>query len=79
MQTPKGVEAFSSRIGILQANYIPTQADITQYCSISSNINFKVIKRGRTTNWTKGMLSAIDLIVRLLGSSLPLLKVPTTQ
>ncbi|PSN70762.1 hypothetical protein BS50DRAFT_584352 [Corynespora cassiicola Philippines] len=42
-------------------NVVPT---VTQYCTISTNKNYNVAKRGRTTGWTNGRISAINSVVR---------------
>jgi len=53
--------------------------DVTQYCSISANKNYKVAKRGRTSGWTDGVLSAIDSTARLDGKDPKLDRLPTNQ
>jgi hypothetical protein len=42
----------------------PDDAAVTQYCKISPTPNYKVIKRGRTSGYTKGTISAIASTIR---------------
>jgi hypothetical protein len=70
---------ISSEIQNVPSTKIPKKAEVTQYCSFPNNVNFYVVKRGRTTDWTQGKLSAIKSTVRLDDRSLPEPAVPTNQ
>ncbi|KAF2113620.1 hypothetical protein BDV96DRAFT_601106 [Lophiotrema nucula] len=61
------------------AHYVRNRAEVTQYCSISAMQHYEVIKRGRTTGWTKGTLNAIDSTLRMQDYPLPIRKLPTIQ
>lgn len=47
-----------SSVGVLE------NVAVTRYCSISRTPNYKVIKRGRTSGYTSGTISAIDSTIR---------------
>jgi len=51
---------------------------LTRYYSISPDKNYEVAKRGRTSGWTGGTLSAIDTTICLSGKHLHK-RIPTTQ
>lgn len=63
---------ISSRIYDVPGSQIPDGDEVNevkQYCSFQKNVHFDVVKRGRTTNWTNGTLSAVPSVVRLLDPS----------
>jgi uncharacterized protein YacL (UPF0231 family) len=39
--------------------YIPNNFDVTEYATISPDDSLEVMKRGRTTRWTHGVMSAV--------------------
>ncbi|KAF2654353.1 hypothetical protein K491DRAFT_717172 [Lophiostoma macrostomum CBS 122681] len=59
--------------------YNRPRTEVTEYCSISPMKNHAVLKRGRTTGWTKGIISAIDSVVNVQDQPNFLPKVPTHQ
>jgi hypothetical protein len=61
------------------ARSISNHANVTRYCSISSNINYRVMKRGSTTGWTTGHTSAIPSAIRMQDQIPPQLQIPTAQ
>jgi hypothetical protein len=67
---------ISNRVHNVPGNHIPAQTEVTQYCSFPNDVNFDVVKRGRTTNWTKGKLTLIPSVIRL-QNRLPELEIPT--
>jgi hypothetical protein len=44
--------------------YIPDRIDVTEYATISPDVKLEVMKRGRTTVWTYGEMSAVISIQR---------------
>ncbi|KAF2109328.1 hypothetical protein BDV96DRAFT_605039 [Lophiotrema nucula] len=70
-----------------QADWVPSIArhlcdedKVTQYCKISANEHYQVMKRGRTSGWTRGTISAIDSTIRMeTRPEDPKLKLPTNQ
>lgn len=61
------------------AKHVKSGDQVTQYCSISSQENYDIVKRGRTTGWTRGTTSAVPSILRISDSPLPLPALPTIQ
>lgn len=62
--TPKTISSILPD-GPEKSKHITRGAKVTHYGSISERKNYEVAKRGRTTGWTKGMISAINSEVRL--------------
>ncbi|KAF2789345.1 hypothetical protein K505DRAFT_365686 [Melanomma pulvis-pyrius CBS 109.77] len=59
--------------------YLRNGDEVANYCSISAQKNYQVAKRGRTTGWTRGTISAIDSVVRTQDSGKPITKLSTIQ
>jgi hypothetical protein len=59
--------------------YIQNKAEVAQYCTISADMHYEVVKRGRTSGWTRGTVSAIHSVVRVTGKFQPSLALPTVQ
>jgi len=69
MEWPPSISRTLERHGLTSTNfdYINGQdrrQAVTQYCSFSARKNYKVAKRGRTSGWTNGTLSAIPSTMR---------------
>lgn len=62
----------------LTASHVVENTAVTQYCSINGNQNYDVIKRGRTSGWTKGVISGIESVVRLEDPKIKP-EIPTSQ
>lgn len=59
--------------------YIQDKVEVNQYCTISVDEHYKVVKRGRTSGWTRGTISAIGSVVRVQGNFEPSLILPSVQ
>ncbi|KAH8730967.1 hypothetical protein GQ44DRAFT_823101 [Phaeosphaeriaceae sp. PMI808] len=62
-----------------ESAYAKSGQEARHYCTISSSKNYSVLKRGRTTGWTKGTISAIASTLRLQEKGIPGPTVPTNQ
>ncbi|KAF2243053.1 hypothetical protein BU26DRAFT_438077 [Trematosphaeria pertusa] len=52
-------------------DHIGKETEVSQYCTISTDKNYKVMKRGRTTGWTEGTVSAIASTLRISDKPIP--------
>jgi hypothetical protein len=72
------LKPISCMVGDVSSDALfPYGTEVTRYCSISKDENYRVLKRGRTTGWTTGTLSAIDSVIRSRDQHPP--ELPTTQ
>jgi hypothetical protein len=55
---------FNEHTENTQETYLTTGFDVTEYASISPGQNLHVMKRGRTTGWNQGVISAVKSIHR---------------